>query len=168
MTNAPVFTYRGGAEKLPFCPRCAVTCGCGGHRVAQSSQAVPRTTLAEGYVDMGFWCWCCFSQTWDNVHDTTKAWLVDVAATPGWVRTPRLIAALDEVRDDWAEACRSKNFGCEWVRLQDDGNLELRPAPGVADMPFASDQDRTVAVNPGMARLIERAQAKYQRANARG
>lgn len=165
-TSSSLPTYRGDLPKLSFCPRCEVTCGCGGHRVAQASQAVPRSTWTDHYIDMGFWCWCCFIQTWDLLDDATKSFLVGIAKKPEqFVSGASVRSSLEHATDQWESACLAKGFGTEWRSLNDERNMQLRPAKGVGDLPFAVDHVRgSVAVSAGVARLIERAALKDWRA----
>ena len=163
-------TYRAQTSKLSFCPRCELTCGCGGHRVAQSSQAVPRSFTDSTFLDAGFWCWCCFIQMWDEVDDATKAFLVAASQTPGrWVTSASLRRGLDHAASQWEEACRRKGFGVDWRDPGDEENLTLVAAPGVGDVPFATARSASVqiAIGEGVARLVERASAKDARAARR-
>ena len=162
--------YRGGLEKLPYCPRCEATCGCGGHRVAQSSQAVPRSYWGDDYIDMGFWCWCCFSQTWNLVSEETKMWLEELHKNPGqWTKTATLLQELDAVTSDWEQECLQLQFGCEWQSLNDETNMKLKKDRAVGDLPFGVRHSgtREIAMSSGVSRLIERALAKDERARRR-
>lgn len=159
--------FRGGVEKLAYCPRCEATCGCGGHRVAQSSQAVPRTFQGEDFVDMGFWCWCCFSQTWNFLNQDTKVWLETLASNAGcWVRSTSMHRDLKKVISDWEQGCLQLHFGCEWKALNDETTMSLKKARFVGDLPFAVNYSdgQAVALSAGVGRLIERAVAKDARA----
>lgn len=159
--------FRGNIEKLPYCPRCEVTCGCGGHRVAQSSQAVHRSFFDGYFIDMGFWCWCCFSQTWNLLSLDTRQWLDEIAQVPdSWQSSAARTSSIDLVQADWEQACTSLKFGCEWKSLADESNMKLVAAPQVGDLPFAQEAPSShfVAVSSGVSRLIKRAVAKDERA----
>jgi hypothetical protein len=133
---------------------------------------VPRSESIATYIDEGFWCWCCFSQTWNRIDTETKSWLRALGQRPEhWLGTDRILAARPHAAEDWATACRFLNFGTEWVDRDDDANCSLVAAVGVGDLPFATKYEphaAWVSVSAGVSRLIERALAKDARAHARG